>query len=131
MSSNLTIAAFIGLDWADQQHVIRLRAAGSAQVEAQVVDQKPESLRVWIQQLRQRFGGRPVALALEQSRGSLLYALMNVDFLLLYPINPQNLAQYRKAFYPSGARGEGASPILSISDFFTRSEALHQLNLSS
>ena len=28
MSSDITIAAFIGLDWADQQHVIRLRAAG-------------------------------------------------------------------------------------------------------
>ena len=114
MSSNLTIAAFIGLDWADQQHVIRLRAAGSAQVEAQVVDQKPESLRVWIQQLRQRFGGRPVALALEQSRGSLLYALMNVDFLLLYPINPQNLAQYRKAFYPSGAKDDPQDALLLL-----------------
>jgi len=114
MSSDITIAAFIGLDWADQQHVIRLRAAGSAQVEAQVVDQKPESLRVWIQQLRQRFGGRPVALALEQSRGSLLYALMNVDFLLLYPINPQNLAQYRKAFYPSGAKDDPQDALLLL-----------------
>jgi hypothetical protein len=40
----LEIAAFIGLDWADQHHVIRLRAAGSAQIEARVLDQKPESL---------------------------------------------------------------------------------------
>jgi transposase len=106
MSSNLEMAAFIGVDWADQQHVIRLRVAGSAQIEARVLDQKPESLRAWIQELRQRFQARPVAIALEQSRGSLLYALMNVDFLRLYPVNPQNLAKYRQAFYPSGAKDD-------------------------
>jgi hypothetical protein len=69
MSSDSEIAAFIGLDWADQQHVICLRAAGCDQVESLVVDQKPESLQAWIQQLRLRFGGRPVAIILEQSRG--------------------------------------------------------------
>ncbi|MGH7219196.1 MAG: IS110 family transposase [Nitrospiraceae bacterium] len=106
MSSDIEMAAFIGLDWADQQHVIRLRAAGSAAVEAQFLDQKPESLRAWIAQLRQRFAGRPVAIALEQSRGSLLYALMSVDFLRLYPVNPQSLAKFRKAFYSSGAKDD-------------------------
>ena len=114
MSSDLEIAAFIGLDWADQQHVIRLRVTGSAPVEAQLLDQKPETLRSWIGQLRQRFGGRPVAIALEQSRGSLLYALMNVDFLLLYPVNPQNLAQFRKAFYPSGAKDDPQDALLLL-----------------
>jgi transposase len=114
MSSHLEIAAFIGLDWADQQHVVRLRADGSAQIEARVLDQKPESLRAWIQELRQRFQGRQVAIALEQSRGSLLYALMNVDFLLLYPINPQNLAKYRKAFYPSGAKDDPQDALLLL-----------------
>jgi hypothetical protein len=101
MSSDLEIAAFVGLDWADQQHVIRLRVTGSAPVESQLLDQKPETLRSWIGQLRQRFGGRPVAIALEQSRGSLLYALMNVDFLLLYPVNPQNPAQFAKPSTPA------------------------------
>jgi len=114
MPTNLEIAAFIGLDWADQQHVIRLRVAGSETVEAQRLDQKPETLRTWIGQLRQRFGARPVAIALEQSRGSLLYALMNVDFLLLYPVNPQSLAQYRKAFYPSGAKDDPQDALLLL-----------------
>jgi transposase len=114
MSSDITIAAFIGLDWADQQHVIRLRVAGSNGIEAQTLDQKPESLQAWIGQLRQRFGGRPVAIALEQSRGSLLYALMNVDFLRLYPVNPQNLAKYRKAFYSSGAKDDPQDALLLL-----------------
>ena len=88
------------------KHRREVDAAGSATVESQILDQKPESLQAWIGQLRQRFAGRPVALALEQSRGSLLYALMNVDFLLLYPDNPQNLVKYRKAFYCSGAKDD-------------------------
>lgn len=114
MSSDSNIAAFVGLDWADQQHVIRLRATDSARVEAQVLDQKPESLQAWVRQLRQRFAGRPVAIALEQSRGSLLYALMNVDFLLLYPVNPQNLAKFRKAFYSSGAKDDPQDALLLL-----------------
>ena len=114
MNSNREIAAFIGLDWADQQHVIRLRVAGSTTFESQILDQKPESLQAWIAQLRQRFAGRPVAIALEQSRGSLLYALMNVDFLLLYPVNPQNLAKFRKAFSCSGAKDDPQDALLLL-----------------
>jgi transposase len=114
MSSDSEIAAFIGLDWADQQHVICLRAAGSDQVESLVVDQKPESLQAWIQQLRLRFGGRPVAIILEQSRGALLYALMDVDFLRLYPVNPQTLAKFRKALYPSGAKDDPTDAALLL-----------------
>jgi transposase len=70
------------------------------------LDQTPEGLQKWIDQLRARFGGRPVAVAVEQARGALIYALMHVDFLHLYPVNPQTLAKLRKAFYPSGAKDD-------------------------
>jgi transposase len=100
------IAAWIGLDWADPQHEIRLLAVGTDQIESQVVAQQPEALQEWVLKLRLRFQGRPVAIALEQSRGALVYALMGYDFLRLYPVPPQCLAQYRKAFYPSGAKND-------------------------
>jgi transposase len=106
IDSQPEIAAWIGLDWADQQHVVCLGVTGSSQLETAVVDQKPEALQEWVSQLRRRFGGRRVAIALEQSRGPLIYALMHVDFLLLYPVNPQTLAKYRKAFYSSGAKDD-------------------------
>ena len=70
------------------------------------LDQTPETLQAWIQQLRARFGGRAVAIAVEQARGALIYALMHVDFLHLYPVNPQTLAKLRQAFYPSGAKDD-------------------------
>lgn len=100
------IAAWVGIDWADQEHVLSLRVAGSSSVELSRLKQHPETLQNWVQQLRQRVEGRPVAVALEQSRGPLLYALMHTDFLILYPIHPKSLAKYREALYPSGAKDD-------------------------
>ena len=105
---NVEIAAFVGLDWADQKHVVTLQEANSDQRQCFTLDQAPEALQNWIQLLRDRFAGRPVAIAVEQKRGALIYALalMHVDFLHLYPVNPQTLSQFRKAFYPSGAKDD-------------------------
>jgi hypothetical protein len=54
---NVEIAAFVGLDWADQKHVITLQEAGSDQRERFTLDHTPEALQGWIQYLRNRFGG--------------------------------------------------------------------------
>src|SRR4030095_14246688 len=101
--SSIEIAAFIGLDWADQKHVLSLQEANGDVRQQLTLDQTPEALHHWIEGLRRRFGGRPVAIAVEQKRGALIYALMHVEFLRLYPVNPQTLSQFPKAFYPSGA----------------------------
>ncbi|MGH8034155.1 MAG: IS110 family transposase [Lysobacterales bacterium] len=100
------IVAYVGLDWADQQHLICWQAAGSAQVETAVVRQRPEELQAWVAQRRLRFPGGLIAIALEQSRGAVIAALMHYDFLRLYPINPKSLARYREAFYSSGAKDD-------------------------
>lgn len=103
-ASNPEVVAWIGLDWADQRHEIRLQACDSARAESFAVEQKPEALHAWIAQLRARFPQGMIALALEQSRGAVIYALMNYDFLLLYPVPPKALARYREAFASSGAK---------------------------
>jgi transposase len=103
---NVEIAAFVGLDWADQKHAVTLQEANGEERQRLDLDHTPEALQSWIQALRDRFGGRPVAVAVEQSRGALIYALMHVDFLHLYPVNPQMLAKFRQAFYPSGAKDD-------------------------
>ena len=99
-------AAYIGLDWADQKHDICLQEAGSNQVEPLLLDHKPDSISNWVAQLRQRFQGKPVAIALEQKRGGLLYSLMHYEFIVLYPVNPKALASYREAFATSGAKDD-------------------------
>jgi transposase len=100
------VVAWIGLDWADQRHEIRLAAAGSAGTESFTVEQKPAALHAWVGTLRARFPEGKIAVALEQSRGAVIYALMNYDFLLLYPIPPKTLARYREAFATSGAKSD-------------------------
>ncbi len=99
-------AAFIGLDWADKEHQVCIRLPGSKQNELSKLAQTPEAILEWIGDLRRRFQNRPVAVALEQSKGALVYALMAHDFLTIYPVNPAMLAQYRKALVVSRAKDD-------------------------
>ena len=100
------LAACVGIDWADQQHVICLQPTGSEKTESRELEQKPDALHDWVAQLRVRFEGSRVGIAIEQSRGAVIHALMMYDFLVLYPINPKALARYREAFRVSGAKDD-------------------------
>jgi transposase len=102
--TNESFAAFVGLDWADDKHAVVLLAAGNQVKEHATLAHTPEALSDWVSQLHQRFAGGKIAVILEQSRGSLLYALLPHAHLVLYPINPQMAAKFRQAFYPSGAK---------------------------
>lgn len=106
MDKPVEIGVWIGMDWADQKHEFALRTSESGAVETGEIVQKPEALREWMNGLRKRAGGGWVAIAVEQSRGALIYALMDYDFVLIYPLNPKSLANYRKAFYPSGGKDD-------------------------
>lgn len=106
MRDDLELAAYVGLDWGDQQHVVQLQAAEGGPIERLELAQQPDALHAWVAQLRQRFGGRPVGIAVEQRRGAVVHALMQYEFLILYPINPKTLARYREALHPSGAKDD-------------------------
>ena len=106
------IAAWVGLDWADQPPVICLYEVATAQTEITRLEQKPEAFESWLSQLRQCFGGAKVALVLEQARGAVIYALLGFDLVVLYPVNPQALASYRKAYAPSGAKSDPVDAVL-------------------
>jgi transposase len=99
-------AAFIAIDWSDAKHDICLVDASTSKKESFVLQHTPEELAAWATALRTRFAGRKIAVCLEQSRGPLIYALLQYDFLVLYPINPTTLAKYRQAFSPSWAKDD-------------------------
>jgi len=104
MTPSTEFAAFVGLDWEDKNHAVCLVPGDGGEPEHGRLAQSAEAIAAWAAQLRQRFGGRPLAVCLEQLRGPLVYALMQYEFLVLHPINPKQLADYRKAVYPSGAK---------------------------
>jgi transposase len=99
-------AAFVALDWADQKHYWRLVGAGSQKQEQGELDNTPEAVAAWAADLNVRFGGRPIAVCLEQARGALVYMLLKFPHLVLFPVNPQMAARFRQAFYPSGSKGD-------------------------
>jgi hypothetical protein len=97
--------AWIGLDWGNQQHAFALQDRGGYS-EKGLLNHSPENLHHWLQQIQQRYGARPVALAIEASRGAVIHALLNYPWLTIYPINPITSARFRVAFTPSGAKDD-------------------------
>lgn len=97
--------AWIGLDWGDKEHAFALHDSSGKSEFGKLVH-SAENLHQWLKDVGQRYGGRPVALALEASRGAVVHALLEYPWLVIYPINPVTSARYRKAFTPSGAKDD-------------------------
>ena len=104
--SPMEFAAFVALDWADQKHAWALRSPGQRRVQHGELENTPEAMEVWASELEQRFGGQPVAVALEQPRGAVVAVLSKYAHLVLFPVHPNTLAHYRQSFYPSGAKSD-------------------------
>jgi len=97
-----SITLNVGIDWADKENVYEIQAEGSKERIRGTVKQTPEDLAEWVMELKKKIsGGSKIAVALEQSRGSLIYFLQQFDFIILYLINPKSLAKFREAFRPS------------------------------
>jgi hypothetical protein len=97
--------AWIGLDWGHKQHAFALQDRSGHSERGPLVHTS-ENLHQWLRQIGRRYGGRPVALAIEASRGAVIHALLNYAWLTIYPINPITSARYRVAFTPSGAKDD-------------------------
>jgi transposase len=102
----LEFAALVGIDWADQKHDVCLLDLTTQEPQHFVLSHTAEAIDDWAAELRQRFGGRPVGICLEQSRGALVYALMKYEHLVLFPLNPRRLKNFRSAVTNSGAKDD-------------------------
>lgn len=89
-------AAFVGIDWADAKHDICLLSAGLDRPRSCLIAHSPEAIEAWALGLQERFAGQPIAVCLELSKGPLVNALCKYDFFVLFPVNPQSLARYRR-----------------------------------
>jgi len=99
-------AAFLAIDWADKKHVWCLQGVGSEKRESGELEHSPEAVEAWVGQLCQRFAQRPIAVALEQSRGALVFMLSKYEALHLFPVPSTMAASMRAALYPSGAKDD-------------------------
>jgi hypothetical protein len=121
-------AAFVAIDWADQKHVWALEVPGSSGRQSGNLDHTPEAVDVWAAELRLRFSGKPVAVALEQSRGPLVFMLSKYEHLVIFPVHPTSLANYRKSFRPSGAKDDPHDAGLLLDILIRHRDKLRRLN---
>src|SRR5207244_2361997 len=121
-------AAFLAIDWADQKHVWSLQEANSSARERGEVDHMPEAVETWVAQLSQRFAGRPIAVAVEQSRGALVFLLSKYAQLHIFPVPPAMTANLRKAFYSSGAKNDPTDADLLLDLVQQHREKLRRLS---
>ena len=89
----LPFAAFIGIDWADKKHDVCLHVPGQKKRERSVLEHRPIAIREWAQKLRERFGGAPIAVALELAQGPIVSAVQEHDIFVLFPVQPTMLAK--------------------------------------
>lgn len=121
-------AAWVGIDWADQKHAWALQVPGELNVERGDLDHKPETVEAWAADLARRFNGRPIAVALEQARGSLLFMLTKYAHLVIFPVHPGTSAAYRKGFRPSGAKSDPSDADLLLDLLVRHRERLRRLD---
>jgi transposase len=100
------VGAWIGIDWADHEHRVVLFDVANQVRTSVAVKQTPLDLQEWVAGVQARYRGGRVAIALEQSRGALFYALTRYEFIDLYPVNPKTLAKFREALRPSGGKDD-------------------------
>jgi len=122
---------FVGIDWAGQKHAWCLQAAGSEQRESGELEHTPEAVEAWVGQLCQRFATGPIAVAIEQSRGALVFMLSKYESLHLFPVPSQMSASMRQALYPSGTKDDPGDADLLLDLLVQHGNKLRRLSPDS
>ena len=127
----LQFSAFVGIDWADQKHAWCLQAADTTQRENGEVEHTPEAIEAWVGQLCRRFDNRPIAVAVEQVKGALVFMLSKYGFLHLFPVPPTMSAKMREALYPSGCKDDPRDADLLLELLLQHRDKLRRLSPDS
>lgn len=124
-------AAFLAIDWADETHAWMLEDASTNTRTSGTLKHTPEAIQKWALQLAARFGNRPIAVGLEQSRGALVSALLLHPFLVIYPIHPTTSARFRSAMHPSGSKDDPKDARLLLDLLVRHRDRLRPLELDT
>jgi hypothetical protein len=129
-------AAFAALDWGDEKHAWVLQASEKSNEKSNMTRatrwqgeliNTPEAVEEWAAELAQRFGGRPIALALEQVRGAVVAMLSKYVHIVLFPIHPKTLSNYRESLRPSGPKSDPSDASLWLEFLLRHSDQVRPL----
>jgi transposase len=102
-SDEATIA--IGIDWADRKHDFHGFDPQAGQFKG-AFEQTPEDIDAFVAKLKQKFPDTIFEICVEQSKGALISGLLMHQGIRIYPINPAQLASYRKAMSHGGTKND-------------------------
>jgi len=94
--------ALVGLDWGGKSHAYVVVGADGSRTSGEM-ESSPEAVHGWMRRTRERYPAGTIVVALEQGRGSLIYALAQYDYVAIVPINPRASKSYRDSLRLSGA----------------------------
>ncbi len=100
--------ACVGIDWGDKRHAYMIQTREGSK-QAGWFGSSAEEVHEWARGLGERFPAGTIIVAVEQGRGSLLYALMAYEYLVLVPINPRASKAYRSFRVAGVEAGRGAN----------------------
>jgi len=120
-----TFAAWVGIDWADAEHAVCLAVADGTtpdgRIELSTLTQTPTAINDWATELRDRFGGRPIAVCVEQTRGALMAKHPDAPLFRAIPgagsvMAPRLLAAFGndRQRYPAASNLQQASGIAPV-----------------
>jgi transposase len=107
-------AALIGIDWADKKHDVCEHHVHNKKHHYSIIKSTPEALHDWAMSLKKRYPNQKIAVACELKKGPLIYTLTKYNHLVLFTINPSAVANFRKAFTPSGAKDDPTDALLQV-----------------
>jgi len=96
----------VGIDWADQEHALYTVYPDRRRATQGILEQTPEAIDAWMAGLQEQFPEVPVIVAIERSNGALVAALLKFPQVIIYPVNPTQLHNYRKSQKQSGAKND-------------------------
>jgi transposase len=119
MSNSLPYAFFVGIDWANSKHDVYVIDSEGSSYHGEI-EHSTEAIDGFVSGLLSKANGRPIAIILEQSKGSLIHALMLREDVVLFPVNPKQFANYRQSFRTTKAKSDKDDAMLLARMLFER-----------
>ena len=120
----------VGMDWADGEHAyVMMDPQGT--IHRDSVQQSAEAIAKLLADWQQAFPNVSVEVCLETSRGPLINILLEHPHVRIYPVNPNALANYRKAFAHGGGKNDPIDANLILQFLLHYREQLRPLKLNS
>jgi transposase len=127
---NGNYSVYVGIDWANDKHDLCIQQANSDKRKFKVIKHSANTVNDWIIKLHKQYKGQ-IAVAVELSKGPIVYALQKYKFVTIHPVNPSMLAQYRKAFSPSGAKDDPTDAELALDLMLNYPKKIKALKMES